>query len=139
MSNRSAQLVYQTETDLGAAEMIDVLRRSGLAARRPADDAGRIGRMLRGANLTVTARGDGRLVGVARALTDFSYCCYLSELAVDRDWQRKGIGRELIRRVHEAAGEESNLVLLAAPGADAFYRRAGLEKLDNAWAIRRRR
>ncbi len=137
MSDRSTELVYQTEPDLGPDEMIDVLGRSGLAARRPAGDAARIGRMLRGASLTITARAGNELVGVARALTDFAYCCYLSELAVDRDWQRKGVGRELVRRVHQAAGEESNLVLLAAPGADAFYDRCGLVKFDNAWGIRR--
>ena len=59
------------------------------------------------------------LVGVSRAITDFAYCTYLSDLAVDERHQRRGIGRELIRRTHEAAGLHTTLILLAAPKAQS--------------------
>lgn len=139
MTDQRAEIAYGIEPDLAADEMIDLLECSGLAARRPADDAERIGRMLAGADLVVTARAGGRLVGVARSLSDFAYVCYLSELAVDTDWRRRGIGRALIRHTRGAAGGDCNLVLLAAPGANEFYGRAGLARLDNAWGAPRER
>lgn len=129
---------YRFERDLEPAEFIDVLRRSGLAARRPVDEPERIARMLEQADLTVAARDEaGLLVGVARSLTDFSYCCYLSDLAVDAAFQGRGIGRELIRRTREAAGRDATLILLSAPGAMSYYPHIGLEKFDNCWGLRR--
>ncbi|MFQ5984754.1 MAG: GNAT family N-acetyltransferase [Alphaproteobacteria bacterium] len=139
MTDHTARVGYRIETGVDPREMIDVFRRSGLAERRPVQDVDRIRRMIRNANLIVGARAGERLVGIARALTDFSYCCYLSDLAVDHAWQGRGIGRELVRRVHEAAGEETTLLLLAAPGADDFYRQIGLVKFDNTWGARRTR
>jgi len=86
--------VYAREDYLGADEYIDVVRKSGL--NRPVEDRGRVERMLAHANLILTARQDGRLVGFARSLTDFSLCCYLSDLAVDKACQGQGIGKRLI-------------------------------------------
>ena len=98
-------ITYAIENGLGVDEFVDVLKRSGLAERRPVDEADVIRAMVDNADLTITARdGEGRLVGVARSVTDFAYCCYLSELAVDRDCQRSGIGRELMARTKDAAG-----------------------------------
>ena len=108
-------VTYALEPRLDPAEMIDLLRRSTLAERRPIDEPGTIEGMIRNADILLTARVEGRLVGVTRAITDFSYCTYLSDLAVDQDYQRRGIGRELVRRTHEAAGLNTTLVLLAAP------------------------
>ena len=71
-------------------------------------------------------------------MTDFAYCCYLSCLAVDRAWQRKGIGKELIYRTREAAGGAGiSLHLLSAPDGMEYYPRVGLEKRDNCFGIRR--
>ncbi len=96
---------YTIEPELTPDEFIDVLRRSTLAERRPVDDLATIIGMLANADIIVAARDElGRLVGVARAITDFHYCTYLSDLAVDQACQRQGIGRELIHRVHETAG-----------------------------------
>ena len=92
--------VYAREDYLGADEYIDVVRKSGLV--RPIDDRGRVERMLAHANLIVTARQDGRLVGFARSLTDFCFCCYLSDLAVDKAFQGAGVGKELVRRTQAA-------------------------------------
>jgi predicted N-acetyltransferase YhbS len=132
-------IAYTIEPGVSPEEMIDVLERSGLAARRPVHDRDRIGRMIAHANLIVCARDGEKLVGIARALTDFSFCCYLSDLAVDRAYQQQGIGRELVRRVQEAIGEESMLLLLSAPAAHAYYPHIGFAKADNAWILDRRR
>lgn len=130
---------YALEPELAAEEFIAVLRRSTLAERRPVDDAGRIAGMLRQADLVVTARDEhGLLVGVARAITDFHYCTYLSDLAVDVACQRRGIGRELIARTHVAAGLATSLILLAAPAAREYYGRIGMQKHEACWYLPRR-
>jgi predicted N-acetyltransferase YhbS len=131
-------IAYDLEPDLALEEFIDVLRRSTLAERRPVDDARRIDAMLRNADLTVTARSEtGLLVGISRALTDYSYCTYLSDLAVDQAFQSRGIGRELIHRTHEAAGVDTALILLAAPGARTYYPHIGMRQHDSCWIIDR--
>lgn len=130
---------YAIEDGLAPEEFIDVLKRSGLDQRRPVDKPDVIKGMVENADLTVTARdGEGKLVGVARSVTDFAYCCYLSDLAVDRDCQRQGIGKELMARTKEAAGgEKISLLLLSAPDGMAYYPKAGLDKFDNCFGIRR--
>jgi GNAT superfamily N-acetyltransferase len=131
-------LIYDNEPDLPVDAFIDVLRHSTLAARRPVGDHGRIARMLAHADIVLCARnGGGLLVGVSRALTDYAYCCYLSDLAVDRDWQGRGIGRELIRRTHEIAGPQSMLLLTSAPDALSYYPHIGMNKSENAFIIPR--
>ena len=126
---------YGLEPELHPAEFIDVLTRSTLAERRPVDRPDVIRAMLKHAGIIVTARSDGRLVGISRAITDFSYCTYLSDLAVDQAYQGRGIGRELIRRTHEAAGLSTSLILLAAPAARTYYPHIGLQKHDSCWII----
>jgi len=134
-------IVYSTEEHLEVDEFIDILVRSGLAERRPVNQPNVIRGMVEFASLMITARTiDGLLVGVARSVTDFSYCCYLSDLAVDRDWQRQGIGKELMRRTQVLAGGEDKvtMLLLSAPDGMDYYSKAGLEKLENCFAVRRK-
>ena len=128
-------VAYQLEPALSADEFIDVLQRSTLAERRPVDDRERIELMLRNADVIVTARSGKLLVGVSRAITDFSFCTYLSDLAVDVEFQKLGIGRELIVRTHEAAGRATRLVLLAAPKARSYYPHIGMQPHDSCWML----
>ncbi|VIO72573.1 hypothetical protein CI1B_42180 [Bradyrhizobium ivorense] len=130
---------YSREPSIGVDEFIDVLRQSGLGERRPIADSDRIGRMIANANLIVTARKDGKLVGVSRALTDFCFCCYLSDLAVDRAYQGHGIGKRLIEETRRHAGPESMCLLLSAPGATSFYKSIGMPQADNAFLYKRER
>jgi len=130
-------VVYSLEPELGVEEFLDVLTRSTLADRRPVAEPGTIRGMIDNADVIVTARHEGRLVGVSRAITDFSYCTYLSDLAVDRDHQRQGIGRELIRQTHEAAGLCTTLILLSAPLARTYYPYIGMTQHDSCWIIPR--
>lgn len=132
------EISYQVEPTLTSAEFIDVLTRSTLAERRPVDRIELIERMLAHANVIVTARNRaGLLVGVSRAMTDFGYATYLSDLAVDEAYQRRGIGRELIQRTHAAAGLETTLILLAAPKARDYYPHIGMKSHDSCWTIPR--
>jgi ribosomal protein S18 acetylase RimI-like enzyme len=128
-----AEITYKLEPQLTAAEFVDVLRRSTLAERRPVDDIQRIEAMLRNADIIMTARCDGLLIGVARAVSDFSFSTYLSDLAVDENFQRRGIGRELIRRTQEAAGPQAKVILLAAPKAVDYYPHIGMTRHDSCW------
>jgi len=130
---------YAAEPDLGVDEFRAVLVASTLGARRPVDDTARLGEMLRHASLIVTARSGGRLVGVSRALTDFSYCCYVSDLAVDGAFQRRGIGRRLLDETRLRAGERATLLLVAAPAAERYYPHIGLQHVPGCWAIPRSR
>lgn len=128
---------YALEPDLSADEFVDVLRRSTLAERRPIHDRDRIDRMLRRADIVATARDErGLLVGISRAVSDFAYCVYLSDLAVDEAFQGNGIGRELIRRTHAAAGPGTTLILIAAPKARTYYPHIGMTPHDSCWVIR---
>jgi predicted N-acetyltransferase YhbS len=126
---------YQLEPNLSSEEFIDVLVRSTLAERRPVSAPNTIRAMLTKADVIVTAREGGLLVGVSRALTDFAFCTYLSDLAVDETFQRRGIGRELIRGTHEAAGLHTTLILLSAPKAQTYYPHIGMVKHESCWII----
>ena len=133
-----AEIEYSLEPKLTVGEFVDVLRRSTLAERRPVDDVTTIAGMLANADVIVTARDARRLlVGVSRAITDFNYCTYLSDLAVDVAFQGRGIGRELIRRTHAAAGLKTSLILLAAPKAETYYPHIGMLHHNSCWRIER--
>jgi len=128
-------LSYRSDKTISATEFVDVLRRSTLAERRPIDDAGCIKAMLRHADLLCTAWDEDRLIGVARSLTDFQYCCYLSDLAVDEAYQNLGVGKELIRLTKTKLGPKANLILLAAPKAEGYYPKIGFEPHRSAWIL----
>jgi GNAT superfamily N-acetyltransferase len=127
------KIEYRNDRPLTTSQFIDILRRSTLALRRPVDNPGRIEKMLKHANVLITAWEGDRLVGVSRALTDFAYCCYLSDLAVDEAYQRRGIGKRLIEETHNTAGREVRLILLAAPAAVDYYPKVGLQKFPNCY------
>jgi len=130
-------IVYALEPELSAAEFRAVLIASSLGQRRPVDEPARLEQMLRQADVIVTARDGGRLVGVSRAITDFAFCCYLSDLAVAQAYQHQGIGKQLVAETRSAAGEKSNLLLIAAPGAEGYYRKLGMKHVDSCWLIAR--
>jgi predicted N-acetyltransferase YhbS len=131
------QIVYSLELDLSAKEFRDVLVASTLAERRPADDPERLERMLRNADIVVTARDGKQLVGLSRAITDFAYCCYLSDLAVDVAYQHQGIGKRLIEETRARAGDRATLILVSAPAAEAYYPKIGMKHVASCWAIPR--
>jgi predicted N-acetyltransferase YhbS len=126
---------YEINQPLSASEFIDVLRASGLAERRPVEDLDCIRGMLENANLTVVAKNKGNVIGVARSVTDFHYCCYLSDLAVDKEYQNQGIGKILMHKTKELLGKRCKLILLSAPNAVDYYPKVGFKKHDQAWIL----
>ncbi len=130
-------IVYKYNKPVTADEVIQVFKKSGI--RRPIDQKERIQKMIDNANLIITAWDGTKLVGIARALTDFSYCCYLSDLAVDQDYQKRGIGKTLIECIKEKISDEVALILLSAPEAMEYYPKIGFDPIDNGFIIRRKR
>ncbi len=125
---------YRTGNDLDLGAVLDLYRASTLGERRPIGDRRRMAAMLRNANLVITA-WDGRLlVGIARSLSDFAFATYLSDLAVRASHQKRGIGRELLRRTQKAGGK-ARLILLSAPKAMRYYPRVGFTKHPSAWTL----
>jgi len=129
------QIIYSTDAVITAEEYIDLLRRADFAQRRPVDDPACMQGMLDHANLICTAWDGSKLVGAARSVTDFHYCCYLSDLAVDQDYQKQGIGRELIRHTRSRLEPRTWVMLLAAPDAKEYYPKIGFEPHPAAWVI----
>lgn len=125
-------VTYQAGHELDLDAVIELYHASTLGERRPVAERDRMRAMLANANLVVSAWDGPLLVGLARALSDFAYCTYLSDLCVRASHQRQGIGRELIRRVRELGGQ-ATVVLLAAPGAREYYPRVGFEPHPSAW------
>lgn len=119
---------------LDLAEVLEVYRSSGLGERRPVADTQRMADMVRNANLVVTCRIDGALVGIARSVSDFSYVTYLSDIAVSAAHQRSGIGRALIEATREEA-PTAKIVLLSAPAATGYYPHIGFTRHDSAWLL----
>lgn len=129
---------YRSNIKITAEQFIDVLKRSTLDQRRPVHDISRIQKMLDHGNVLVTAWDQEKLVGVSRGLSDFAFCCYLSDLAVDEAYQHQGIGKELVRLTHEVSGPETALILLAAPAAEKYYPKIGMEQFVHCFMIKRK-
>jgi ribosomal protein S18 acetylase RimI-like enzyme len=128
-------ITYETTSTLSVDSFIDILNRSTLGERRPVDDLECIENMIKNADIIVTAVVDNKIIGVARAVSDYSYCCYLSDLAVDVDFQHQGIGKILIQKVQEQLGVKCKLILLSAPAAVGYYPKIGFTQHPSAWVI----
>src|SRR5271154_4063852 len=131
-SGESTSFVIRDARDqpISVEQLAGVFTRSGI--RRPTDDLLRLKKMIEHANLLAGAWVDDLLVGVARGLTDFSYCCYLSDLAVDRAYQRMGIGKALVDHVRKKLGDDVMILLVAAPEAKDYYQPLGFEWVERA-------
>ena len=130
-------ITYKLNSELTANEFIDVLNRSTLGERRPVDDQACIDGMLKNADIIITAHADNKMVGVARSVTDFNYCCYLSDLAVDQAYQRHGIGKMLIEMTQKKLNLKCKIILLSAPDATGYYPKVGFTQHGSAWTLAR--
>ena len=131
MQNKMIQ--YRDQATITAEQAIDLYRRSTLGERRPIHNIQTFEAMLKNANLIISAWDSEKLVGISRSLTDFAYVAYLADLAVDQEYQRSGIGKQLIEETKARLGPECMIVLLAAPKANDYYKHIGFEHNPRAW------
>jgi len=127
---------YKINVPLATQDILRVYNGSGI--KRPTHDVPRIEKMFAQANLIASAWEEDKLIGIARALTDHSYCCYLSDLAVDLEYQHRGVGHQLIQTVRNQLSDQVSLILLSAPDAMAYYPKLGFTVISNAFAIPRK-
>lgn len=137
MSNK--ETVYAVEHNVSVDEFRSLLIESGLGVRRPVDDPARLESMLRNANFIVTARVDGVLVGIARSVTDFAFCCYLSDLAVNKKYQGRRIGAQLIEETRKHLGPTVSVILSSVPESVGFYQSINMQPLPSGFWFRRER
>jgi len=129
-----SEIIYRLGNELDLDAVISVYRDSTLGERRPVDDRARMSRMLANANLVVSAWDAELLVGIARSLSDFTFATYLSDIAVRRAYQRRGVGKELMRRT-QAAGGDATVFLFAAPAAVDYYPHVGF-RAGSGWMLK---
>ena len=127
------ELTYTTKKLISVESYVDLISSTSLKDRRPINDYERIEQMLKNASLTVTAWDGNELVGIARSVTDFAYCCYVSDLAVRGKYQKKGIGKKLLQITKDNIHNNAKIILLAAPQAEEYYPHIGFEKHDAAF------
>ncbi len=126
---------YRLNQTISAAQFISLLNRCALGERRPIDDETCIQGMLDNSNLVVSAWVGDELFGIARCVTDFHYCCYLSDLAVDNDLQNSGIGKTLVQLCQDQLEESCKLILLASPDANDYYPNIGFSNHPRCWVL----
>lgn len=131
------KLTYRNDITPDTEQIIEVYNSSGI--RRPTNDKERIEKMYAHSNLILTAWDNDRLIGISRSLTDFCYCCYLSDLAVRAEYQKQGIGQKLIQLTQDKIGKQTALILLSAPSAMEYYPKIGFEKIENGYIIKRKK
>lgn len=128
---------YRHNFPLDPKDVVRVFESSGIT--RPTKDLPRITRMFAESNLVISAWSHGTLVGVCRALTDYSYCCYVSDLAVAKEFQRRGLGRRLVQEVRDAIGDGASLILVSNDNAVFYYPKLGFSRAESAYIIKRRK
>lgn len=131
------KIAYSSSTNITADQAIDLYIRSTLGERRPIYNRKAFENMYKHANLIISAWDEDKLVGISRTLTDFSYVAYLSDLAVDAQYQKQGIGKRLIQETKAHLEQDCMLVLLAAPKARQYYGPLGFEQHPSAWTLKK--
>ena len=133
--------VYRSDTDselsISALQFTQLLKTSTLGERRPIDDHECLEGMVNNSNLIVSAWAGNVLIGISRCITDFHYCCYLSDLAVDQAYQGAGIGKALQVKTQSQLGPKCKLILIAAPAANSYYQKIGFNNNPRCWVLNR--
>ena len=123
------------EERISAEEYIDFLKRTDLGSQYPKERFyERIPNLVKNVSISLVARNeDGLAVGCLFGLTDFCYWLYVTDLGVDRNYERQGIGRALMKKAHELAGGKKDIAvyLIANENAIPFYEKLGMKKSDD--------
>ena len=135
--NSKMNITYKVNAPLSTEQFLSVLRESSLAERRPVDDAACIEGMINNSNLLITAWHDDMPIAIARSMTDLHYACYLSDLAVHKNYQNRGIGKKLLAMTQQELGPRCKLILVSAPDANSYYEHIGFSNNKRCWILDR--
>ncbi len=123
------------EERISAEEYIEFLKRTDLGSQYPKERfAERIPKLVKNVSISLVARNaDGLVVGVLFGLTDFCYWLYITDLGVDRAYERRGIATKLMKKAHELAGGEKDIAVYLIANEDAvpFYEKLGMKRADD--------
>lgn len=124
-----------TEERVTPEEYIEFLKRTDLGSQYPKERfEERIHKLVKTVSISLVARNqDGMIVGILFGLTDFCYWLYITDLGVDRDYERQGLGRALMKKAHDIAGGEKDIAvyLIANDEAVPFYEKLGMKRADD--------
>ncbi len=124
-----------TSERVSPEEYIDFLKRTDLGSQYPKERfEERIAKLVKNVSISLVARNKERLiVGTLFGLTDYSYWLYVTDLGVDRNYEGRGIGRQLMKTALEQAGGEKDIAvyLIANEKAVPFYEKLGMKKADD--------
>jgi GNAT superfamily N-acetyltransferase len=144
MKNAVKKITYQiynsnnkTDLNITPAQFTQLLKNSTLGERRPIEDEECLAGMINNSNLIISAWDEENLIGISRCITDFHYCCYLSDLAVDQKYQSQGIGKELQVQTQKQLGPKCKLILISAPFANNYYQKIGFTNNERCWVLNR--
>ena len=123
------------EERISAEEYIEFLKRTDLGSQYPKERFfERIPKLVKNVSISLVARNaDGLVVGVLFGLTDFCYWLYITDLGVDRAYERRGIATKLMKQAHELAGGEKDIAVYLIANEDAvpFYEKLGMKRADD--------
>jgi ribosomal protein S18 acetylase RimI-like enzyme len=123
------------EERLTAEEYIEFLKHTDLGSQYPKERfRQRIGTLVNRASISLVARNEaGSIVGVCFGITDFAYWLFITDLGVVRECAGQGIGTALVRKLHELAGGEENIIMYTCFNENAygFYEKLGMHKPDD--------
>ena len=126
---------FKVNVPITTDQFIGLLGSSTLGERRPIQDRACMEGMISNSNLIVSAWDGALLIGIARSVTDFHYTCYLSDLAVHRDYQKAGVGKRLQSLTQEQLGPRCKLILISAPAANSYYGQIGYVHNERCWVL----
>ncbi len=128
-------MVTISEERVSAAEYIDFLKRTDLGSQYPKERfEERIAKLVQNVSISLVARNEEKLmVGALFGLTDFCYWLYITDLGVDRNYERQGIATRLMKQAHQIAGGEKDIAVYLIANEDAvpFYEKLGMKKADD--------
>jgi GNAT superfamily N-acetyltransferase len=118
-----------------AEEYIEFLSRTDLGKQYPKEDfLNRIKTLLQNIDISLVARNrDKIIIGICLGLTDFAYWLLVTDLGIDRKYEKRGLGKKLMETVHELAGGENKIIQFAYANENAieFYGKIGMRKSND--------
>ena len=126
---------YTTEKSVDIEQVIHLYKQSFIELKRPVEDKLKMEALIDHANVIITAWDNKTLVGICRGFSDFNFVTYISDLAVLKDYQTQGIGKELLAKVKDFTDHSTRLVLLSNVSANTYYEKLGFSRHDRAWVL----